>query len=297
MAANPVMPYTFTASTPAVAAEVNANLQALVTWITNNAMQKDGSVAFTAVPSGPAANPTTDNELARKAYVDATANVVGGIQMYAGAAAPTGWLLCQGQAVSRTTYAALFAVCGTTFGAGDGSTTFNIPDMRGRSPIGVGTGAGLTARTLGQLVGTETHTLTGNQSGTSVHNHTQNSHNHTQNAHTHTNPTHNHTQDAHAHGTDPHSHGITQTYGAYGNSGGVRNTITAGGDTALTVGTAAPNTTGTTATNQAAAIIIDNATATNVAQTATNIATSAADAAEAHPNVHPSFGINYIIKH
>lgn len=50
--------------------------------------------------------------------------------------APTGWLLCYGQAVSRSTYSALFAVVSTTYGVGDGSTTFNIPDMRGRFPLG-----------------------------------------------------------------------------------------------------------------------------------------------------------------
>jgi microcystin-dependent protein len=50
--------------------------------------------------------------------------------------APDGWLLCQGQALSRTTYADLFAVIGTTFGAGDGSTTFNLPDWQGLMPVG-----------------------------------------------------------------------------------------------------------------------------------------------------------------
>lgn len=56
----------------------------------------------------------------------------GAIMTYAGSAAPTGWLLCDGTAVSRTTFSALFASIGTTFGAGDGSTTFNLPDLRGR---------------------------------------------------------------------------------------------------------------------------------------------------------------------
>ncbi len=59
---------------------------------------------------------------------------------FSGSSIPEGWLECNGAAVSRTTYAALFAVISTTWGAGDGSTTFNIPDMRGRSPIGVGRG-------------------------------------------------------------------------------------------------------------------------------------------------------------
>jgi microcystin-dependent protein len=73
---------------------------------------------------------------------------------------PEGWLLCDGRAVSRTTYADLFAALETTYGAGDGSTTFNLPDYRGRAPIGAGTGSGLTARTLGTAYGAETHTLT-----------------------------------------------------------------------------------------------------------------------------------------
>lgn len=60
----------------------------------------------------------------------------GALHMYGGTAAPTGWLLCDGSAVNRTTYADLFAAIGTTFGSGDGSTTFNVPDMRGRVPVG-----------------------------------------------------------------------------------------------------------------------------------------------------------------
>lgn len=63
---------------------------------------------------------------------------IGKIDMYAGPNAPNGWLLCRGQAVSRTAYSDLFAVIGTTYGAGDGSTTFNLPDLRDRVPIGVG---------------------------------------------------------------------------------------------------------------------------------------------------------------
>ncbi len=89
--------------------------------------------------------------------VDVPAGVIIG---HGAASAPSGYLVCDGSAVSRTTYAALFAVIGTVFGAGDGSTTFNLPDLRGRAPIGVGTGSGLSARTLGQSLGAETHQLT-----------------------------------------------------------------------------------------------------------------------------------------
>lgn len=59
---------------------------------------------------------------------------------YAGSSVPTGWLACDGSAVSRTTYAALFSAIGTTWGVGDNSTTFNVPDFRGRTTIGSGTG-------------------------------------------------------------------------------------------------------------------------------------------------------------
>ena len=70
MAANVSVPNTFTNGTAADAPEVNANFSSLVTWINTNAVHLDGSKAFTAVPSGPAANPTSDNQLARKKYVD-----------------------------------------------------------------------------------------------------------------------------------------------------------------------------------------------------------------------------------
>jgi microcystin-dependent protein len=78
---------------------------------------------------------------------------------WAGATAPAGYLLCDGAAVSRTTYAALFAVIGGTYGVGNGSTTFNVPDCRGRASIGVGTGSGLTFRALGGQIGEENHLL------------------------------------------------------------------------------------------------------------------------------------------
>lgn len=83
----------------------------------------------------------------------------GAIMAFGGAAAPAGWLDCSGAAVSRTTYAALFAVLGTTYGVGDGSTTFNLPDFRSRAVLGEGTGAGLSARARGNTGGAETHTL------------------------------------------------------------------------------------------------------------------------------------------
>lgn len=72
--------------------------------------------------------------------------------------APPNWLLCDGSAVSRTTYASLYSVIGITYGAGDGSTTFNLPDMRGRTIVGRDS-SDSDFVTLGQSGGTKTHTL------------------------------------------------------------------------------------------------------------------------------------------
>jgi microcystin-dependent protein len=83
----------------------------------------------------------------------------GFIQMYGADTPPTGWLNCDGAAVSRTDFAALFAVIGTIFGDGDFTTTFNLPDMRGRAPIDFGNGTGLSPRTLGVGGGAENHAL------------------------------------------------------------------------------------------------------------------------------------------
>ena len=65
------------------------------------------------------------------------------------------YLLCNGQAVSRSTYSALFTALSTTYGTGDGSSTFNVPNMMGRVPVGTGAGSGLTSRTIGATGGTE----------------------------------------------------------------------------------------------------------------------------------------------
>lgn len=102
---------------------------------------------------------------------------------YAGTTAPTGYLMCYGQAISRTTYATLFTAISTTYGSGDGTTTFNVPDCRGRVIAGKddmgGSSAnrltdqdgGLNGDTLGDTGGAETHALTSTQNAS--HTHTQ----------------------------------------------------------------------------------------------------------------------------
>ena len=101
----------------------------------------------------------------------------GFLQAYAGSTAPNGWLLCYGQAVSRGTYSDLFSIIGTTYGAGDGSNTFNLPDLRGRVPVGLDNMGGSDAQnlyesqnsftnnrtTLGGSVGEAAHTQTLNE--------------------------------------------------------------------------------------------------------------------------------------
>ena len=100
---------------------------------------------------------------------------VGMVSPYAGATAPTGWLLSDGSAVSRTTYAALFAVVGETYGAGDGTTTFNLPDLSGNVPVGKS--ADTEFDTLGETGGEKTHILLHEESGVPAHDHQQTVHN------------------------------------------------------------------------------------------------------------------------
>ena len=101
--------------------------------------------------------PTKDDEAANKGYVDQHTNppLPGVIYPYSGANIPDGFLLCDGAAYSRTEYAELFAAIGTMYGSGDGSTTFNVPDLVERVPAGAGDN-----HPAGEMVGEETHTLT-----------------------------------------------------------------------------------------------------------------------------------------
>lgn len=96
---------------------------------------------------------------------------VGMMIEFGGTTPPADWMDCDGAELSRADYAALFSAIGTTHGVGNGTTTFNIPDARGRTLIGAGTGTGLTARSVGDILGEETHLLTGAESGLPAHFH------------------------------------------------------------------------------------------------------------------------------
>lgn len=83
---------------------------------------------------------------------------IGEIKMFGGNFAPRRWAFCAGQLLAINQNTALFSILGTTYG-GDGQTTFGLPDLRGRVPVGTGQGPGLTSRNLGEVSGEESHRL------------------------------------------------------------------------------------------------------------------------------------------
>lgn len=208
---------------------------------------------------------------------------VGTILEFAGASLPSGYLWADGAAVSRVDYADLFAAIGVAFGSGNGTTTFNLPDRRGR----VGVGEDDTwpdFDSLGNVGGEIQHVLT--VAEMPAHTHPQSSHNHTQDPHVHTQNSHNHTQNPHAHNRNVVPEGeiyirSAAASGAFGFAGGTRGTAT---------GTMTEN---ATATNQAATATNQNAVATNQAATATNLDFGGDGE---HENMPPFLILNYIIK-
>lgn len=122
------------------------------------------SPVMTGTPVAPtAAAGTNTTQLATTAFVLANGVPTGGLVMWSTNSAPNGFLLCDGAAVSRTTYAALFAVVGTTFGAGDTTTTFNVPNYTNRMPYGTTLGA--TGGSANATLVSHTHTATVTDSG------------------------------------------------------------------------------------------------------------------------------------
>jgi microcystin-dependent protein len=117
-------------------------------------------------------------------WVPIRGNEIGDIKYSVKSSDHLGWLICDGRSLSRETYTELFNIIGTTYGS-NSATTFNLPDCRGRVLGGSGSGSGLTSRSSGTLLGSETHTMTTNEMPTHTHTGTTSSngsHTHTHNA-------------------------------------------------------------------------------------------------------------------
>lgn len=219
--------------------------------------------------------------------LDLWSGMTGTVLPFAGAAAPNGWLLCYGQAVSRTDYAILFGIIGTTFGAGDGSTTFNLPDLRGRVPAGKdnmgGTpanrlttaGSGVDGPTLGAAGGSQAHTLTTAQMPAHAHGVTDPGHGHGV-----TDPTHAHTI------YDPgHNHAYDRITASQPSGSGVSNTTSTTNNATTNTGT---KTTGIG--------IYAAATGVTVNAGGTGISIQNNGSGSAHNNTQPTIVLNHIIK-
>ncbi len=177
----------------------------------------------------------------------------GKISHYAMAAIPQGWLKCDGSAVSRATYAALFAAVGTTYGAGDGATTFNLPDLRGEFIRGLDDGRGVDAgRALGsaQAQDMQPHAHGVNDPG-------------------------------HAHGvTDPgHAHGVTDPGHAHGSN--IIQFVGAGGVQAASAGSSYNY--GNSTTNPTGVSVNAGATGIGINAGATGITTANTGTTETRP--------------
>lgn len=130
---------------------INGNLSVTGSTTLNGAVNFNSTATLNT-------DPTLALQAATKQYVDnkiVVAAPYGAIQAYAGSNAPTGWLLCDGSTISRTTYANLFSVIGSTYGGGDGSTTFTLPYLKDKFILGKGS----TYTTLGSTGGEINHTL------------------------------------------------------------------------------------------------------------------------------------------
>lgn len=214
----------------------------------------------------------------------------GAIFPYAGLAAPTGFFLCNGQAVSRTAYPTLFAAIGTTWGAGDGSTTFNVPDLRDRFPIGAQSNApGSTggASSVTPTITVAGHALAIGEMPSHSHGVTDPGHAHalTDGGHSHgvTDPTHTHTveQNLDNSGAFIANHGLGTVSGQVN----ITNTVTDAAATGVSINSA---TTGVSVNGASTGLSI---------QYSGGGATHAHDAsATAVPTIPPFAAVNFIIK-
>lgn len=136
------------------------NWSSTATYLVNDGVTYNGASYANRTGNNPGPPDTNPNDWQLIAAKGDTYAEVGSVKAWPAAAAPASWMLTNGAAVSRTLYPDLFALIGTTWGAGDGSTTFNLPDFRGRFLLSAGQGASLTNRVLAATGGEENHQLT-----------------------------------------------------------------------------------------------------------------------------------------
>lgn len=219
----------------------------------------------------------------------------GTITQTARTTAPDGYLLCQGQAVSRTEFASLFSAIGTVYGVGNGSTTFGIPDMRGRAAVGL-SATETEFDSLNEAGGVKSVSLTAAQNG--EHTHTQNAHTHdvSDPGHNHSQNSHNHSQDSHNHSQNAHSHVLRgpvwresggNVQGVTGSGASVDQGLRSNATTATNNATTATNN-ATTATNNSSTTGLSVANGTAVNQNS--------GSGQAHENLQPYRVLNFQIK-
>lgn len=237
---------------------------------------------------------------------------VGTVQPFLGLTPPTGYLLCQGQLVSKTTYPKLYEICGNLFGE-ETETEFRLPDLRGKTIIGFDEGDTLLS-VMGEILGSKTHTHT-----TAEHTHTIAGHTHTSAAHTHSVAGHTHTSAAHTHTTGNHTLTVAEipahSHAVYGganvqSSGGSeglesfgsryssfraieQGTYNTGGGGAHNHGNTGSTTPGNTGSTS---LTTNSTTPDNTGSTSLTTNSSAAGDTGIADNYQPSIVMNWIVK-
>lgn len=235
---------------------------------------------------------------------------VGTVQPFLGLTPPLGYLVCQGQLISKVEYPELYKICGSTFGV-ETSTHFYLPDLRGKTIAGYDSGDA-AMNTIGKLLGNKTHTHT-----SAAHTHTIAGHTHTSAAHTHTVVGHTHTSAAHTHTTGNHTLTVAEmpshTHAMYGGAatGGTQEgvdsfasgfstfrkieqgTYATGGGGAHSHGNTGSTTPGNTGSTS---LTTNSTTPGNTGSTSLTSDSTTPNATGSNTNFQPTITMNWIVK-